>query len=148
MPETTARASVEIQAPPDQVWDALTDPAKIRTYCMGNADVTTTWKVGDPITFRGEWNGETFEDKGEIVTFEPQREIAYSHFSPMMGKPDEPENYHLVDITLDGATGSTTVTLEQSNLTGGVTDEDRASREQFEQNWQDMLDGLRATAES
>jgi len=51
MPETTARASVEIQAPPEQVWDALTDPAKIRTYFMGNADVTTTWKVGDPITF-------------------------------------------------------------------------------------------------
>jgi len=65
-----------------------------------------------------------------------------------MGKPDEPENYHLVDITLDGATDSTTVTLEQSNLTGGVTDEDRAAREQFEKNWQDMLDGLRTTAES
>ena len=76
--------------------------------------------------FRGEWNGQTFEDKGEIVTFEPERELAYSHFSPMTGKPDEPENYHLVDITLDGASDTTNVTLEQSNLTGGVTDEDRA----------------------
>src|SRR3954454_23726965 len=143
MPETPARASVEIQAPPDKVWKALTDPDEIRTYFMGNAEVTTTWKVGDPITFRGEWNGETFEDKGEIVTFEPEREIAYSHFSPMMGKPDEPENYHLVDITLDGDDGATTVTLEQSNLTGGVSDEDRQQRAAFEQNWQDMLDKLR-----
>ena len=148
MPETTARATVEIHAPRAQVWKALTDPDQIRTYFMGNAEVTTSWKVGDPITFRGEWNGETFEDKGEIVTFEPEREIAYSHFSPMMGKPDQPENYHLVDITLDSAADTTTVTLEQSNLTGGVTDEDRATREQFEKNWQEMLDGLRTTAES
>ena len=38
--------------------------------------------------------------------------------------------------------------LEQSNLTGGVSAEDRASREQFERNWQQMLEGLRGTAES
>ena len=128
MPETTARATVEIHAPRAQVWKALTDPDQIRTYFMGNADVQTTWRVGDTILFRGVWNGKEFEDKGEFVTFEPERELAYSHFSPMMGKPDTPENYHLVDITLDGAADATTVTLEQSNLTGGVTDEDRASR--------------------
>jgi uncharacterized protein YndB with AHSA1/START domain len=148
MPETTARARVVIQAPRADVWRALTDPDEIKKYFLGNADVRTDWKVGSPITFRGEWNGQSFEDKGEIVRFEPQHELAYSHFSPMMGKPDEPENYHLVDITLDGTDGTTMVTLEQSNLTGGVTDEDRASREQFEQNWQQMLDKLRATAES
>jgi len=148
MPETTARATVEIHASRADVWRALTDPEQIRTYFMGNADVQTTWKVGDPIVFRGEWNGQEFEDRGEVVTFEPEREVAYSHFSPMTGKPDAPENYHLVDITLDGRADTTTVTLEQSNLTGGVTDEDRASREQFEQNWQEMLDGLRTTAEA
>src|SRR6476659_2640984 len=139
MPETTARATVEIRASRADVWRALTDPAEIKRYFMGDADVETDWKVGSPIVFRGEWNGQTFEDKGEIVTFEPEQELAYSHFSPMMGKPDTPESYHLVDITLDGGTDTTNVTLEQSNLTGGVTAEDRASREQFEQNWQQML---------
>ena len=147
MAETTARATVEIKAPRADVWRALTDPDEIRKYFMGNADVRTDWEVGSPITFAGEWNGQRFEDKGEIVTFAPEDELAYSHFSPMTGKPDEPENYHLVDITLSGNHGTTTVTLEQSNLTGGISDEDRASREQFEQNWQDMLDKLRATTE-
>src|SRR3954469_2742805 len=141
--ETTARVTVDIAASPAAVWRALTDPEQIRTYFMGDAEIRTTWKVGDPITFHGEWNGQEFEDKGEIVTFAPERELAYSHFSPMMGKPDEPENYHLVDITLDGDDGATTVTLEQSNLTGGVSDEDRQQRAAFEQNWQDMLDKLR-----
>ena len=145
--ETTARATVEIRASRADVWRALTDPNEIKRYFMGDADVHTDWKVGSPITFRGEWNGQTFEDKGEIVTFEPEREIAYSHFSPMTGKPDEPENYHLVDITLGGDDGSTTVTLEQSNLTGGVTEEDEQNRAAFEQNWQDMLDKLKSTTE-
>src|SRR6478609_12159665 len=147
MPEITARATIDIHAPRADVWRALTDPAQIKRYFMGNAEVRTDWKVGSPIVFRGEWNGQEFEDKGEIVTFDPERELAYSHFSPMTGKPDEPESYHLVDITLDGASDTTSVTLEQSNLTGGVTDEDRASREQFEQNWQEMLDGLRGVVE-
>ena len=147
MPETTARATVEIHAPRAQVWKALTDPDQIRTYFMGNADVQTTWKVGDPIRFRGVWNGQEFEDKGEIVTFEPERELAYSHFSPMTGKPDEPESYHVVDITLGGDDRTTTVTLEQSNLTGGVTEEDEQNRAAFEQNWQNMLDKLKATTE-
>jgi uncharacterized protein YndB with AHSA1/START domain len=147
MPETTARATIDIHASRADVWRALTDPEQIRRYFMGNAEVQTDWKVGNPIVFRGEWNGQTFEDKGEIVTFEPERELAYSHFSPMTGKPDAPENYHLVDITLDGS-DTTTVILEQSNLTGGVTDEDRASREAFEKNWQEMLEGLRGTAEA
>ncbi len=148
MSETTARATVEIHASRSKVWQALTDPEEIRKYFMGNAEVRTDWTPGSPITFRGEWNGQSFEDKGEVVVFDPERQLAYSHFSPMMGKPDEPENYHLVDITLDGSDETTTVTLEQSNVVGNVTDEDRARREQFEQNWQDMLDKLRATVES
>ena len=147
MPETTARASVAISASPGEVWRALTDPDEIKQYYMGNADVQTDWKVGSPVTFRGEWNGTAFEDKGEIVKFEPERALAYSHFSPMTGQPDEPENYHLVAITLDARDEETTVTLEQSNLTGGVTDDDRAHRDDYEQNWQQMLDKLRDTVE-
>jgi uncharacterized protein YndB with AHSA1/START domain len=148
MPETTARATIDIRAPRDDVWRALTEPEQIREYFLGGATVETDWKVGSPIRFTGDWNGQTFEDKGEVVTFDPGREVAYSHFSPMTGKPDEPESYHLVDITLEERGGLTTVTLEQSNLTGGVNEDDRANREQFERNWQQMLEGLRRTAEA
>ena len=148
MTETTARADVEIRAPRADVWRALTDPEQIKRYFMGNAEVDTDWKVGSPITFRGAWNGREFEDKGAVLTFDPERALAYSHFSPMTGQPDEPESYHRIDITLAGTDEATTVTLEQSNLTGGVTDDDRAHRAQFEQHWQEMLDALRETVEA
>jgi uncharacterized protein YndB with AHSA1/START domain len=144
--EVTAEATVDIGAPRGEVWRSLTDPERIKEYYLG-AEVQTDWRVGSPITFKGEWEGKSYEDKGEILVFEPERKLAYSHWSPMGRKPDAPENYHVVEITLDQRDGATRVTLRQSNLEGGATEEDRASREYFEKNWKQMLDGPKKTTE-
>jgi hypothetical protein len=37
--------------------------------------------------------------------------------------------------------------LQQSNLQGGATDEDRTNREEYEKNWTQMLEGLKQTTE-
>ena len=147
MPETTAQASVIVNAPPKAVWKALTDPELIRHYFMG-ATVSTDWKEGSPITFRGEYNGQSFEDKGEILAIRPQKELRYSHWSPMSGAPDAPENYHVVDIELRKAEAATEVTLTQSNLSGAITDADRASRDEYTANWNKVLQGLKKVVES
>ena len=147
MREPTAEASVLIDASPAVVWNALTDPALIREYFMG-ATVSTDWTVGSPITFAGEWNGNPYEDKGEILAFQPEEEVCFSHWSPMSGSEDVPENYHVVDITLQREGKGTKVTLTQSNLEGGVTDADRANRDDYENNWASTLDGLKKVAES
>ena len=146
MNEVTAEATVDINAPRSEVWRSLTDPERIKEYYLG-AEVQTDWQVGSPITFKGEWEGKSYEDKGEILDVEPERKLTYSHWSPTGGKPDSPENYHVVDITLDDRDGETQVTLRQSNLRGGATDKDRANREHFEKNWKQMLDGLKQTTE-
>jgi uncharacterized protein YndB with AHSA1/START domain len=146
MNEITAEATIDIDARPSEVWQSLTDPARLKQYYLG-AEVETDWQVGSPITFKGEWDGKPYEDKGEILVFEPERKLAYSHFSPMGGKPDVPENYHVVDVTLDEREGATQVTLRQSNLEGGATDEDRGNREDYEKNWKQMLEGLKKTTE-
>jgi uncharacterized protein YndB with AHSA1/START domain len=146
MKEITAEAAVDINAPRSEVWRSLTDPEKIKEYYLG-AEVQTDWRVGSPITFKGEWDGNAYEDKGEILEAESERKLTYSHYSPRGGKPDTPENYHVVAITLDDQNGGTHVTLHQSNLRGGATDEDRANREDYEKNWKQMLDGLKKTTE-
>ncbi len=97
MNEITAEATVDIDASPSEVWRSLTDPARLKQYYLG-AEVETDWQVGSPITFKGEWDGKPYEDKGEILVFEPERKLAYSHFSPTTGKPDAPENYHMVEV--------------------------------------------------
>jgi uncharacterized protein YndB with AHSA1/START domain len=146
MNEITAEATVDIDASPVEVWRSLTDPARLKQYYLG-AEVETDWQVGSSISFKGDWEGKPYEDKGEILVFDPERKLAYSHFSPMSGKPDAPENYHVVEVTLDEREGATRVTLRQSNLEGGTTDEDRANRDDYEKNWKQMLDGLKRTTE-
>jgi uncharacterized protein YndB with AHSA1/START domain len=138
--DLTARASPRIAAPVERVWRALTDPAEIRKYYFGT-DLKTDWKVGSPITWSGEWQGKPYQDKGRILEFEPNRRMKYSHFSPMMGKPDTPENYH--DITIDVAPDGdgTRVSLAQE----GSADE--KTRDHSQQNWTMMLDGLRKLLE-
>ena len=147
MSEITASASVVVDRPRQQVWKALTEPDLVKQYFMG-ATVKTDWQVGHPITFSGTWKDKPFEDKGEILSFKPEREMSYSHWSPLSGADDEPDNYHVVHIELDDAGGGTKVTLEQSNLNGGVTEADRASKADYEKNWSATLEGLKKVAEA
>jgi len=147
MSESTAQVSIAIRAPERKVWAALTDPDLIRQYFMGS-DVSTDWNVGSPIIFRGDYNGKRYEDKGKILAFRPNKELKFSHWSPMSGTDDVPKNYNVVDITLDKANGSTEVTLTQSKLDGDITDEDRAHRDDYIKNWTSVLNGLKKVVES
>jgi uncharacterized protein YndB with AHSA1/START domain len=138
--DLTAHASSVIKASPAEVWAALTDPEKVREAFFG-ATVTTDWKVGSPITWSGEWEGKPFEDKGEIVRFEPGRLLQVTHFSPLTGQADVPENYHVVTYELAPHDGGTEVTISQT----GVGSEEELKH--TEANWAMSLDGLRKVAE-
>jgi len=146
MNEQTAKVAIVVEASPKRVWDALVDPVAIKTYFMGTT-VETDWKVGSPITWSGEWKGKAFSDKGEILECEDSKVLSYSHWSPLTGAEDVPENYHVVTTTLHEAEGGTEVELTQSNLTGGVSATDRSSRADFEKNWSTVLEGLKKTVE-
>lgn len=141
MTNATAHVSEYIEGTPDEVWKALTDPHLIREYFLG-ATVDTDWKVGSPITWTGAWEGLRFEDKGEVLAHEPNRRLSFSHWSPLSGTKDKPENYHRVDIDLIQKSDGTEVSLTQSNLTGKASEEDRDQRAEFEDNWRTMLTGL------
>ena len=74
MSTTTAAASVQIEATPDDVWHALTEPELVRRYFMG-ATISTDWEVGHPITWDGESNGQDYQDKGEVLAVEQGRRL-------------------------------------------------------------------------
>jgi uncharacterized protein YndB with AHSA1/START domain len=61
-----AKAKTTIHAPISKVWQALVNPEIIKQYLF-NTDVISDWKVGSPVTYKGEWEGKAFEDKGEIL---------------------------------------------------------------------------------
>ena len=136
-----ATAETDIRATPEQVWRALTDPKKIEKYMFGS-QVQTDWRPGSPITWKGEYEGKQFEDKGEILECEPGQVLQMTHFSPLTGQEDAPENYHTVTYRLSELDGGTHVTVSQDN--NSTMDELRHSTT----NWQSMLDGLKKVVES
>src|SRR3954467_6945324 len=94
-----AKTSIVIDAPKAVVWKALVTPAAIKEYMFGT-DARSDFKTGSPITWTGEWQGKPYQDKGVIQRVEPERVLQYTHFSPLAGQPDRPENYHAVTIEL------------------------------------------------
>jgi len=105
-----ARAVTTIHASISNVWNALVDPALIKQYMFG-ASVSSDWKGGSPIGWKGEWQGKPYEDKGVILRIEPTHVLQYSHFSPLSGQPETPENYHTVTIELCEEPSGTRVSL-------------------------------------
>ncbi len=135
-----ATAEVDVQASAERVWQAMTDPRLIAEYMFGS-QVDTDWQVGSPIAWRGEYDGKSFEDHGTVVVFEPRQVLEVTHFSPLTGQEDRPENYHRVRYEVAEADGSTHVGLEQDNNGSAEEAEHSAA------NWQMMLDGLKRVAE-
>jgi uncharacterized protein YndB with AHSA1/START domain len=133
--------TLTIEAPPAKVWRTLTDPDQVREYMHGT-NLATDWVVGDPITWSGEWKGKPYVDKGTVLEVDPERRLSYTHWSPMGGSDDRPENYHTVSIDLAPDGSRTKLTLTQDN---NPTQADADAM--AENNWGPMLDDLKATAE-
>ena len=125
-----ARSAIVIDAPPSRVWEALVDPDALREYMFG-AEVRSDWRKGSRITWKGDWKGKPYEDKGEILEVEPPRRLRYTHSS-----------HHTVSFDLSADGERTRVALSQD----GNADEE--ARRHSEQNWDTMLAGLKRYVES
>jgi len=138
--EIIANAHTTINATVSRVWRALVTPAEIKVYMFG-ATVESDWKEGSPIVWKGEWKGKPYEDRGVILNIDPGHTLRYSHWSPLSGRPDTPENRHTVTIELAGESGRTLVSLAQDN---NKTAEEQVSSSK---NWTTMLEGLKKSVE-
>jgi uncharacterized protein YndB with AHSA1/START domain len=135
-----ASASVTINVPIAKVWDSLVNPEIIKQYMFGT-NVVSDWREGSSIIWKGEWQGRKYEDKGVILKLQPQQLIEYTHFSPLSGIPDTPENYHTVTVELSRKESGTLISLTQDN---NPTEE---VRKHSEENWKMMLGALKKLLE-
>lgn len=136
----TASARVDIDAPRARVWQVLTDPDMIRAYLFGT-EVTTNWKQGSPITYRGTWNDTPYEDKGVIKTIIPQKLLQSTYWSSFSHTEDKPENYAVVTYTLEDSGDKTTLQVTQDHC---LTPESKAHSEE---NWTQVLNALKNLVE-
>jgi|SRR5687767_15639822 uncharacterized protein YndB with AHSA1/START domain len=138
--EFIAKATTIIHAPVSKVWQALVNPEIIKQYLF-NTEVISDWKVGSPILYKGEWEGKAFEDKGEILEIEPEKVLKSTHWSPLSGVPNIPQNYHTVTYILSDRGDSTEVTITQDN---NATEQEQAHSEK---NWKTVLEGMKSLLE-
>lgn len=140
MEEFISKATVVIQAPLGEVWRALITPELISRYMIGTK-VIADWREGGDITWQGEYEGNEYKDKGKIIKLEPNKILSYSHFSPLSGKLDVKENYHVITIELFPENDGVRVRLTQDNNISGDVRDDSA---RF---WQNILQKLKEMLE-
>lgn len=136
----TARQSIVINASPSKVWDALVNPAKIKQYLFGT-EVVSEWKINGPITYKGEWQGKRYEDKGIIKNIIPEKLLESTYWSGMSGLADVPENYKNVTYRLESQNNTTIVEIIQDN------NKTEDAQKHAEQNWKMVLAGLKKVVE-
>ena len=105
--DLTVSNSIEINASPEKVWDALTNPEIIKEYLFGTETITD-WQPGNDIVFQGEYEGKKYHDKGVVIENVLHKLICYSYWSSFSGLEDKPENYNLVIYGLASVDNKTT----------------------------------------
>ncbi|ASU35379.1 SRPBCC family protein [Mucilaginibacter xinganensis] len=136
----TLKTTIKFKAPIAEVWKGLTDPAMVEQYFFGTR-LHSDWKVGGPITFSGEWEGNKYEDGGIILDIDAPKFLKYTYWSSMSGTENKPENYNNITYELDETADETTLVITQD----GVKNQEAADHS--EQNWQSVFDGLKKIIE-
>ena len=140
MEKLTLNTELKFKAPATKVWQGLTDPKMVKEYFFGT-QLDSSWKVGEPITFSGEWDGKKYEDHGKILEIDPGKFVKYSYWSSMAGTDDKPENYANISYELSENNGETTLHITQDNI------KNQEAKEHSEQNWKGVFEGLRKMIE-
>src|SRR6202162_184977 len=131
-----AKSSIQINNTVDEAWKALVAPEIVAKYMLGSQQVSD-WQKGSSIIWRKDFNGRRFEDKGEILEITPQKSLKYTHYSPASGRPDAPENYQTVSVTLKETAKGTTIELTSDN---NANEEEKTMNEHI---WALYLQGLK-----
>ncbi|MEO8471540.1 MAG: SRPBCC domain-containing protein [Chryseolinea sp.] len=133
---------IAILAEPKDVWEALTNPELTQKYFF-RCKVFSTWKEGDPITFKGRmFLIKKIQLNGRIIKVEPERLLKYT----------------LVNEDAKHGTSTSTVTDELRYVKGetivSITDDvgqGPGSEKRYERSmkgWDKVLRGLKEVVES
>jgi len=125
MPDLARSAQIEVAAPPEQVWRAITDPALTRRYMYG-CDIEGDWRPG--AAWRYHTRGQTAIE-GRVIEASPPRLLRLTaHDAWYPGAADEPP-YRItwrvepvtagrsrVHLVFDGFQGETTSYRNNADL--------------------------------
>ena len=135
-----SRASIAIDASSAEVWDALVNPATAREYFFG-ARLASDWQEGSPITFTGEFNGNSYHEKGTILQCRPEQLLQYSHWSDLEPLPDLPENYRNWTFCIESVSPGVVLSVTEDNIP------DETKRARSDEFWSGVLATIKKIVE-
>ncbi|MCB9261774.1 MAG: SRPBCC domain-containing protein [Flavobacteriales bacterium] len=116
-------STIKLNASPDKVWDALTNPEKVKLWQYGS-DLQTSWEIGTSIKFVTKWEDKVFEQWGTVLEFTPLTKLNYSLFAPRPDLEDKPENYFIMNYVLTAENGQTKLEIiQEDNRPNAVQEE-------------------------
>ncbi len=140
MKQYIAKVEVEVTAPVDKIWEALTNPETVKAYMFGT-NVISRWEEGSPINWRGEWQGNHYEEKGIITKLIAEKKLQYTRYNDLSGLPDMPENYNLITIDLVAKGPEGLIVLTEDNQST------QEAKERAESIWKTILTNLKEIVE-
>src|SRR5687767_8117160 len=117
--------TITIIAPVEKVWNALVNPEETKKYMFG-CETVSDWKVGDPLLWRGSYEGkEMVFVSGRVLEIQPNKLLKYSVIDPNATYPHTPENHLNVTYELSNIGGVTTLKVSQDGFEGAADGEKR-----------------------
>ncbi len=105
--------TVVINAAPNVVWEALTNPLFTKIYMFG-CEVISDWKLWESVEWKGAEDGIIYV-KGILMDFEVNKKLSFTVFDPNAGYKDIPENYLTTTYILEESMGKTILSISQGD---------------------------------
>ncbi|MGB0425040.1 MAG: SRPBCC family protein [Flavobacteriales bacterium] len=135
------RKSIEINASKEAIWDALINPSKIAKYLYGTK-ITTSWEEGSSISFKGEYEGHQYSDKGVVVEVIPNQKLVYDYWSQFSQLPDTRDNYSQVHCEISEQNGKCKLDMTQTGFG------DEVGMGHSDKSWDGVMQGIKDVAEN
>ena len=137
--DRTLNKDITLNATPEAVWQALTDPEKTKQFLFG-CEAISTWQVGAPLEFQMTMGGETMTIvKGVIEEVEPHAVLQHTCFEAR--HENDPSQHTTARYQLEAVPEGTRLTIRQGAF---------PTAEQCAQNsasWDMALGGLKQIVE-
>ena len=85
---------------------------------MRDVRLESTWVPGSVIRFAHTSRGTTYEDRGTVLAFQPERLLRYNHWSVLSHLPDTENTRTVITLTLTPAGDETDLEVTHDNLQG------------------------------
>ncbi len=144
--ETIVQRTLLVDASPEAIWKALTEPQLTKLY-MDGLQARSTWQRGAGLTWvEKSEEGEAVRWKGTVMENLPGHRLRYTSFRIDGDLPDEPASYTTVDLSVDvERDGRSRITLWHGDF-AGLPHDVRRTREAGRK-WVEALVGLKRVAE-